>query len=152
MESRARRTKWTTTACVSRMLLALAVLACAMPVQAQSTGAISGAVTDQQGAAMPGVTVIVKHVQTGVSRELVTNETGRQVSHPVGTFKGTCEVATPAAEMKALIGLACRDGAETIELHAVVQGTEVIILKLVVMDGLTPDPMDRVEVTRVKVS
>jgi len=82
----------------------------------------------------------------------VTDETGRQVSHPVGTFKGKCEVATPAADMKALIGLACKEGASTTELHAVVQGIEVIILKLVVMDGATPDPMERVEVTRVKVS
>jgi hypothetical protein len=82
----------------------------------------------------------------------VTDETGRQVSHPIGNFKGTCEVATPIAEMKAIIGLACRmPGAGTTELHAVAQGNEVIVLKLLVQDGETPDAMSRVEVTRVTV-
>ena len=95
MESKLTRVKWTAPACVSRILLALVVLACSMPVQAQSTGAISGAVTDQQGAAMPGVAIVVKHVQTGVTRELVTNEAGRYNADllPVGAYEVTAQLS-----------------------------------------------------------
>lgn len=81
-----------------------------------------------------------------------TTETGRQVSHPVGNFKGTCAASTPGAEMKAIIGARCEEGAQATELHCVVRGSEIIVLKLTVMDGLTPDPMERVEVTRIAVA
>ena len=40
-----------------------------------------------------------------------TDETGKQVSHPVGTYKGQCQAITPAAEMKAVIGVRCAAGA-----------------------------------------
>ena len=42
---------------VFRALLALAILACALPVFAQQTGSISGKVTDTGGGVLPGVTV-----------------------------------------------------------------------------------------------
>ena len=78
-----------------------------------------------------------------------TDETGHQVSHSVGTFKGTCSAVTPAPEMKALIAVRCKDGATGTELHAVVQGNIIIVVKMRVDDGVTPDPMAREEVTRV---
>jgi hypothetical protein len=43
---------------------------------AQSTGTIQGTVLDQQGAAVPGATVTLRHVQTGVERSLVTDSGG----------------------------------------------------------------------------
>jgi hypothetical protein len=79
-----------------------------------------------------------------------TDETGHQVSHPVGTFAGTCTVTTPAPEMKAVIGVSCKDGATGWELHLVFQDPDLIVLKMRVDDGVTPDPMSREEVTRVK--
>jgi hypothetical protein len=80
-----------------------------------------------------------------------TDETGKQVSHPLGTYRGVCSVITPAAEMNAVTGVGCRDGARGTELHAVIQnGEDVVILKLGVDEGVKQDPMAREEVTRVK--
>ena len=40
-----------------------------------------------------------------------TDETGKQVSHPLGTYPGVCAVITPGKEMNAVTGVGCRDGA-----------------------------------------
>ncbi|HEU4733939.1 MAG TPA: hypothetical protein VFT22_38875 [Kofleriaceae bacterium] len=81
-----------------------------------------------------------------------TDETGKQVSHPVGRYKGECVVIVPAKEMNALSGVACRTGGTGTELHAVVEhGDAVVILQLGIREGVAPDPMAREEVTRVKV-
>lgn len=81
-----------------------------------------------------------------------TDETGKQVSHPLGRYKGECAVITPAADMNAPTGVACRTGATGTELHAVVQhGDEIVVLKLGIDDGVKPDPMAREVVTTIKV-
>jgi hypothetical protein len=79
-----------------------------------------------------------------------TDETGKQVSYPLGTYDGECKVIKPAEEMKAVSGVNCTAGNKGTELHAVVTETEIVVLKLAVEIGLSPDPMSRVEVTRVK--
>ncbi len=76
-----------------------------------------------------------------------TDETGQQVSYPLGTFAGECKAISPAAEMKALTGVSCTG----LELHAVVQEQDVVILKLRTDQGGTPDPMAREEIQRIKV-
>ena len=43
---------------------------------AQATGTISGVVTDESGAMLPGVTVEVKNASTGQSRTAVTETDG----------------------------------------------------------------------------
>lgn len=81
-----------------------------------------------------------------------TDETGKQVSHPLGTYAGVCSVITPAREMNAVTGVGCRDGATGTELHAIVErGAEIVIVKLHVDEGVKQDPMAREEVTRIKV-
>jgi hypothetical protein len=81
-----------------------------------------------------------------------TDETGKQVSHPLGRYKGTCSVIKPADSMQAMTGVACRTGPTGTELHAVVEhGQEIVILKLGIDEGVKQDPMAREEVTRVKV-
>ncbi len=81
-----------------------------------------------------------------------TDETGKQVSHELGRWKGTCAPATPAPNMKALIALDCRTGGTGTELQAVQQGgDEIVILKLGIDEGVMPDPMAREEVKRIKV-
>ena len=61
---------------VFRCVLAL-VLVFAASVFAQETrGTISGHVLDEQGGAMPGVTVTITNVDTNVSATLTTNSTG----------------------------------------------------------------------------
>jgi hypothetical protein len=71
-------------------------LVCASIAMAQlDTGTISGNVTDQTGAAVPGVEVTIKNVGTGISRSLVTNEVGRYdgVALPAGTYEVTGSLA-----------------------------------------------------------
>jgi hypothetical protein len=81
-----------------------------------------------------------------------TDETGKQVSHPVGSYRGTCAVIVPARAMNAVSGVACRYGGTGTELHAVIQrGVDVVILRLTTDEGVTPDPMAREEVTRISV-
>jgi hypothetical protein len=84
-----------------------------------------------------------------------TDETGKQISHPLGRYKGECTVITPAKEMNAITGVACRTGGTGgtgTELHAVVQrGEEVVVLSLGIDPGVTPDPMSRAEVIRITV-
>ena len=55
------------------------IVAFAAPVAAQSaaTGTVEGIVKDPTGGVLPGVTVIVRNMETNVSRETVTDEGGR---------------------------------------------------------------------------
>jgi hypothetical protein len=43
----------------------------------ETTGTITGLVTDQTGAILPGTSVVVKHVATGRTQEIIANESGR---------------------------------------------------------------------------
>src|SRR2546428_10474688 len=57
--------------------LLLALLAVAPPARAQATtGTISGTVTDESKAVLPGVTVLVRNTETGATRTLITDERG----------------------------------------------------------------------------
>ena len=59
-----------------------------------STAAISGVVRDASGAVVPGVTVTVKHVESGLTRTAVTNETGSYTVQllPVGAYEITTDL------------------------------------------------------------
>ena len=59
----------------SAFLLAALVLAASAAAQ-QGTAQISGRVTDEQGAVLPGVSVVVRNEDTGVSRELTSSAEG----------------------------------------------------------------------------
>jgi hypothetical protein len=56
---------------------------------AQDTAQISGSVADQSGAVLPGVEISVTQSQTGLTRSVVTNETGAYVlpNLPIGPYK-----------------------------------------------------------------
>jgi hypothetical protein len=65
-------------ATVTAGLLIVLTCAAAPTAHAQGTTAVvSGTVVDETGGALPGVTVTIKHVETGLARTLVTNEQGR---------------------------------------------------------------------------
>lgn len=82
----------------------------------------------------------------------VTDETGKQVSHELGRWKGTCAPDKAADGMKALIAISCRTGGTGTQLQAIRQGgDEVIIMRLGIDEGVAPDPMAREEVKRIKV-
>jgi carboxypeptidase family protein len=55
----------------------LYMLIAVSPAAAQSTGTLQGAITDDQNAVMPGVTVTLKHVATGIDRTTVTDSAGQ---------------------------------------------------------------------------
>jgi hypothetical protein len=58
------------------LIAALVCGAAASAAAQETTGTITGVAKDSSGAVMPGVSVAVKHVQTGATAEFVTNETG----------------------------------------------------------------------------
>jgi hypothetical protein len=77
--------------------LALAAFVLATPSHTraqQQLGAIQGTIVDQSNAVMPGVTVTVTNLDTGVTRTTVTNETGvyRVLSLDPGRYKITAEL------------------------------------------------------------
>jgi hypothetical protein len=77
--------------CVAFTLLAL--LSCftaELNGQSQATtGTIQGFVKDESGAVIPGARVTIRHVQTALTRELVTDASGfyRGISLPSGTYE-----------------------------------------------------------------
>src|SRR5512140_1536794 len=136
---------------MTRLVITLALL-----------GACSGAAKTGSKAGPSEPPVIAKRVALswGIEKQgeladiflATTDETGKQVSHPLGRYKGDCTVITPAKEMNAVTGVACRTGGTGTELHAVIQGgQDVIVLKLGIDPGVTPDPMGREEILRVTV-
>src|SRR5262247_4936799 len=67
------------------------------PAFAQSqaaNGAIEGTVTDTSGAVLPGVTVTLTNLDTGLDRSMVTNEKGlyRAPLLPLGTYRVVAEL------------------------------------------------------------
>ena len=75
---------------VSRISVLFLFLVCESLGLAQlDTGTISGTVTDQSGGAVPGATVTIRNVETGVARNLTTNATGRYeaAALPVGNYE-----------------------------------------------------------------
>ncbi len=71
--------------------LAAAVLQSGRAWAQETTGTITGVVTDQTGAILPGATVLVKQIQTGRTTEVISNETGRYTASllPPGTYEVT---------------------------------------------------------------
>ena len=63
------------TRCCGLLILAISAI-CAAATAQTVTGTVQGTVTDTSGGVLPGVTVSVKHVETGTERTLVTNDQG----------------------------------------------------------------------------
>lgn len=80
-----------------------------------------------------------------------TDETGRKISHSLGSYEGDCTVRMPSIDMKAVTGVACSSPAVGVELHAAVQNGEIIVLKLPIDPGRRPDPLSRQQVTAIPV-
>src|SRR5499427_9313164 len=70
------------------------LLSCGAAYAQQTTGTITGRVVDQQGAAMPGVTVTAKSPATGFTRTETTDAEGlyRIGALPVGIYEVTAEL------------------------------------------------------------
>jgi carboxypeptidase family protein/TonB-dependent receptor-like protein len=79
------------------LFFALLSLSLATPAFAQSTaanGSIEGTVTDSSGGVLPGVTVTITNVETGIQRPVVTNEKGiyRAPLLPLGKYEVVAEL------------------------------------------------------------
>src|SRR5258708_37098557 len=86
--------------CVSLVLTA--VLFSAGPARGQVSGAtLSGLVTDENGGSVPGATVSIKNLGTGVARDLTTNADGFY-STP-NLIPGTYEVRVSAKGFQTLV-------------------------------------------------
>jgi hypothetical protein len=75
-----------------RLLVAAWVLLGAIRVEAQGVGGtISGTVKDETGAVLPGVTILIKQMETGLTRELVSDDHGRYLAPnlPPGPYEIT---------------------------------------------------------------
>src|SRR5258705_2620690 len=77
-----------------RRLLLMALLAVAVSAAAwaqETTGTITGSVTDQSGAVLPGVSITLRNTNTELSRTVVTNENGSYTATllPIGTYEVT---------------------------------------------------------------
>jgi len=73
---------------------ALGFLLCAFPLAAQlTTGQIAGAATDAQGLGVPGARIVIRHLATGESFDLRTNESGNYLARslPLGEYSITVE-------------------------------------------------------------
>ncbi|HSI89108.1 MAG TPA: carboxypeptidase regulatory-like domain-containing protein, partial [Pyrinomonadaceae bacterium] len=72
-----------------------------------STGTISGTVTDENQAAVPGATVTVRNTETGGSRTATTGSDGRFsfTSMPIGAYEVSVEAATFARYLQTGIQL-----------------------------------------------
>src|SRR5437899_1062471 len=70
------------------VLLLLALWIPTAMLWSQSTATIYGTVTDNSGAVMSGVSVVILHQETGLSRQVTTGDDGTYVAVnlPIGTF------------------------------------------------------------------
>jgi len=81
---------------IVRVVVVLAVFAVSIPTPAQTvTGTIQGTVTDRSGATLPGVTVTIRNVETGLERIAVTTSNGffNATFLPIGRYNVQAELA-----------------------------------------------------------
>ncbi len=74
--------------CLALALVAVSLALIIPPAQAQTTSTLEGRVTDQQGAAIPGATVVVSSPSMAVDRQTVADAAGmyRVPGLPAGTY------------------------------------------------------------------
>ena len=77
------------------LILFVFLFSASLAVAQLTTGTISGVVTDQSGAAIPGVTITVKKVDTGITRTTATGARGRYGAPnlPVGNYEVSASLA-----------------------------------------------------------
>src|SRR5262245_24953278 len=89
-------------------ILALIVLGPCLVLAQTSTATISGVVRDTSGALIPGVSVVAKHIESGSTRTVVSNETGnyRLPLLPVGPYEISTDMPGFKPQLRRGISLA----------------------------------------------
>src|SRR5206468_2489750 len=79
------------------LIFALIVLGTCLSVAQTSTATILGTVKDSTGALVPGVSITVKHTESGLTRSVVSGERGAYTvpSLPVGAYEITTTMPGP---------------------------------------------------------
>jgi hypothetical protein len=130
------------------------------------TGTISGTVTDQTNAAIPGASVSIKNIGTGIARRLLSNEAGRYeaVALPVGTYEVTASIAgfqtfvrggiALTVGRNAVVDLALRVGAVTDEVTitadtAQVETTTATVTQLIDERKVLDIPLNNRDLTQL---
>ncbi len=72
--------KFCSTSKICNIFALLALLAGAAIAQVSGSGTITGTITDPSGAAVPGASITIKNVDTGIERKLDTNDAGNYVA------------------------------------------------------------------------
>ncbi|OGS04385.1 MAG: hypothetical protein A3G41_06970 [Elusimicrobia bacterium RIFCSPLOWO2_12_FULL_59_9] len=123
---------YTQLACAWIVLLLILVLARVNHLNAQvSTATISGTVSDLTGAVIPGTTVRVRNVETGVARTLTTNVGGRYSAPELIPGRYELEVTAPGFQTMIRRGITLTVGREavvnlTLQVGAVAERIEVM--------------------------
>ena len=81
---------------------------------AQNSGTISGTVSDETGAVLPGVEVEVVNVDTGATRVVVTNDEGRFRARDVGLGTYRVSASLPGFQTVAQSGIVLTIGREAV--------------------------------------
>src|SRR2546422_6099314 len=115
-----------------------------------NTATISGTLRDESGAVLPGAAVTVQNQDTGISRSLTTNETGRYTAPALGLGNYQVSVHLPGFQNQVRSGIVLTVGREavvdfTLAVGAVTQTVEVkgeaplVELTNATMGGLVDD-------------
>ena len=96
-----------------------------------NTGTIVGTVRDSQGAVIPGATITVTHMNLGVSRELITNDTGSFVASALrpGPYEARAELVGFKVAVQQNIQVSVQDRLEVnlvLEVGAITE--EVVVM------------------------
>src|SRR5437667_11542286 len=79
-----------------------------------NTATITGTVRDESGAVLPGAAVTVQNQDTGISRSLTTNETGRYTAPALGLGNYQVSVQLPGFQSQVRSGIALTVGREAV--------------------------------------
>jgi len=141
------------------LLLLWAFVFCTLLGMAQTGGTISGTARDASGALIPGATVTVRNVDTGLTRELITGEQGRYSAPnlPVGPYEVQVSLTGFQTEIRkgieltvgqeAIVNLSLQVGqvAERVEVTAeaaVVEITNATVSSLINQDMIREMPLN----------
>lgn len=90
------------------LLFCLGVVGVFVPATAQVVGGtLNGVVSDESGAVLPGAQITVRSLETGSTRELITNETGRYAapSLAIGRYEISANKAGFRSQVKTGVNL-----------------------------------------------
>src|SRR5438046_236404 len=114
VEDRQRRKGWIRFLKAIAAIVAVSFVLARTQVMAQSTAQISGVVTDQSSAILPGVEVKVTQTDTGITRTAVTNETGLYILPNLSIGPYRLEAALPGFRSYVRTGIVLQVGSNPV--------------------------------------